>query len=176
MTARILWFTGLSGSGKTTVAESLKAFLESLNKRVKVFDGDDVRERFHRHLGFSPKDIKENNRLIVKLCEENLDSYDFILVPVISPFIESRNFARQNFSPEFLEIYVHCPLEECISRDVKGLYKKVLKGEIKNFIGVHEEVPYESPLNPEIVLNTCVESVEDSKNKIINLFRINNWL
>ncbi len=164
--AKILWFTGLSGSGKTTIAELLKIEFEKREKKVKVFDGDVIRNTLHTKLGFSPEDIKENNQLILELCKKEIGNYDFILVPIISPFRESRTLARQSFGNDFIEIFFNCPLEECKRRDVKGLYLKAEKGEIQNFIGIH--VPYEPPENPEITLNTYSESVLDSIKKIID--------
>jgi len=169
---KILWFTGLSGSGKTTIADSLKKELESRGKTYCVFDGDDVRERLHKHLGFTPEDIKENNRLIIELCRESLERVDYIIVPVISPFKESRNKAREVFGENFVEIYLNCPLEVCIKRDVKGLYKKALAGEIDNFIGISENVPYEPPDNPEIEIKSVNEKVEESVQKIISFLNL----
>src|SRR3989338_4555982 len=115
---KILWFTGLSGSGKSTIAEILKERFDELGKSYVIFDGDDVRKRLHKHLGFTPEDIKENNRLIVELCKNELGKVDYILVPVISPFKESRVKARETFVDRFVEIFVKCPYEECRKRDV----------------------------------------------------------
>lgn len=163
---KILWFTGLSGSGKTTLANLLKKEFDRQNKTYLIFDGDEVREKLHRHLGFSEEDIKENNRLIMGLCEESLGKVDYILVPIISPFRESREQARRIFGKDFIEIYLDCPYGACKSRDVKGIYAKAEKGEIKNFIGL--QIPYEPPLNPEIRINSAQKSLEDSLKEIIN--------
>lgn len=167
---KVLWFTGLSGSGKTTIVESLKKEFDKLDKNYQVFDGDDVREKLHKNLGFTPEDIKENNRLIVELCKNVLDKVDYILVPVISPFRESRRKAREVFGKDFIEIYVNCPYEECRKRDVKGLYAKAERGEIKNFIGLH--IPYEAPENPEIEIKSMNEKVEESVQKIISFLNL----
>lgn len=173
MKTKVLWFSGLSGSGKSAITER---FIESLGERGKtfeIFDGDDVRKRLHKHLGFTPEDIKENNRLIVELCKEKLGEVDFILVPIISPFRESRNHARSVFEENFVEIYVKCSYDECKKRDVKGLYKKAEAGEIENFIGLH--VPYEPPENPEIEIDSMNENIEESTKKIVDyLGRVSN--
>lgn len=163
---KILWFTGLSGSGKSTIAEILKERFDELGKSYVIFDGDDVRKRLHKHLGFTPEDIKENNRLIVELCKNELGKVDYILVPVISPFKESRVKARETFGDRFVEIFVKCPYEECRKRDVKGIYAKAESGELQNFIGLH--VPYEFPDNPEIKIDSISEEPEESARKIIS--------
>src|SRR3989338_3893085 len=111
MNAKVLWFTGLSGSGKTTIALALQKELEKRNKKVRIFDGDIVRQELHKHLGFTPADIKENNRLISELCLKHINDFDFILVPIISPFTESRKKARTLLGKSFIEIYVKAPLE-----------------------------------------------------------------
>lgn len=167
---KVLWFTGLSGSGKTTIVESLKKEFDRLGKSYEIFDGDDVRERLHKHLGFTPEDIKENNRLIVGLCKDFMGKMDYILVPVISPFRESRDMARGVFGENFIEIYLNCSYEECKKRDVKGLYAKAEKGEIKNFIGLY--IPYEVPKNPDIEIKSANEPVEESVQKIISFLSL----
>jgi pyruvate kinase len=169
---KVLWFTGLSGSGKTTLAEGLKEILEKKNMKVLILDGDIIRKDLHKQLGFTPDDIKENNRLISEICLKEKGNYDFILVPIISPFQESRENARKRIGEGFVEVFVNCPIEECIKRDPKGNYKKAMNGEIKHFIGIHDEVPYEPPKNPEIILNTFNESLEESVNKIFTQIKI----
>lgn len=170
--AKILWFTGLSGSGKTSISEKLHEFLISKNKKVLILDGDVIRNTLHKNLGFSPEDIKENNKLISEICTSERGNYDFILVPIISPFAESRSKARDLLGEGFIEIHVNCPMEMCIKRDVKGLYQKALAGEIDNFIGVSENVPYEIPANPEIRIDTDKEEIEKSVQKIISFLNI----
>ncbi|MBI2043926.1 sulfate adenylyltransferase [Candidatus Pacearchaeota archaeon] len=164
---KILWFTGLSGSGKSTIAGELKKEFDKLGKSYQVFDGDDVRNRLHKHLGFTPEDIKENNRLIAELSKQEFGKVDFILVPIISPFIVSRENARKQFGQNFVEIYTDCSYEECKKRDVKGHYKKAESGELKNFIGL--DVPYEPPINPEIKIDTTKESLEEAVQRILNI-------
>ena len=168
--AKILWFTGLSGSGKSTIANLLKENFESLGKKVLILDGDVVRKEMHVHLGFTPEDIKENNRLISEICKSEKNNYDFILVPIISPFRESRNNARRLFGEDFVEIFINCSLGECKFRDTKGLYSKAERGEISNMIGIH--VPYEFPENPELVLDTSKENVEKSVSRVISFLNL----
>ena len=167
MTSTILWFTGLSGSGKTTIAENLKTKLEQQGKKVVILDGDVVRSTLHKNLGFSPEDIHENNRLLTILAKEKAKTADFVLLPIISPFIEDREKARTVIGKNFVEVFIDASLQECIQRDVKGHYKKALAGEIKNFIGIAKENPYERPTNPEITLETSKISIEDCVEKIL---------
>lgn len=163
--SKVLWFTGLSGSGKTTIAKILGEELENRGKSYCVLDGDDVRKNLHKNLGFSPEDIKENNRLIAELCKERLNKFDYILVPIISPFRDSRWGARKEFGWGFVEIYIDCSYENCKKRDTKGLYAKAERGELNNFIGLH--VPYEPPENPEVIINSFSEKPKESAQKII---------
>ncbi len=165
--AKILWFTGLSGSGKTTIATNLQEKLLSQSKRVLTLDGDVVRETLHKNLGFSPQDIHENNRLIANLAKEQSPNYDYIIVPIISPFQQDRQKARHLLHPNFIEIFINAPIEECIRRDVKGHYQKALRGEIKNFIGIAKENPYEPPSNPEIHIKTKEQTIEQSTQTIL---------
>jgi len=150
MKAKVLWFTGLSGSGKSTIASGVSEKIRENNYSVKILDGDVIRNSVHTHLGFSPNDIKENNIKIAKICKKLLQSYDFILVPIISPFKNSRQNAKRIVGKSFVEVYIQSDLKIVIKRDVKGLYKKALKGEIVNFIGIDPSVPYEPPENPDI--------------------------
>lgn len=163
----VIWFTGLSGSGKTTIALKLKSELESKGNIVDILDGDVVRCTLNKHLGFSREDIKENNRLIAELAKEKIKSADFVLVPIISPYQEDRSMAKSIIGDSFIELFVDASLKTCIGRDVKGHYKKALKGEIKDFIGVSESNPYEPPTNPHIEVKTDKENVEGSVNNIL---------
>ena len=172
MRTKVLWFTGLSGSGKSTIADLLIEEINKQGKKHATFDGDDVRERLHKHLGFTIEDIKENNRLIAELCKQEIGKVDFILVPIISPFRESRQRAREAFGKDFVEIYVNCPYDECKKRDIKGLYKKAHSGEMENFIGLH--IPYEAPESPEIEINSQLESPEESTRKVLDYLQIRN--
>ncbi|HLC96099.1 MAG TPA: adenylyl-sulfate kinase [Candidatus Nanoarchaeia archaeon] len=172
--ATVIWFTGLSGSGKTTIATQLKKFLEAQGKRVDMIDGDIVRTTLHRHLGFSRSDIRENNRLIATLAKERLPHFDFILVPIISPYQEDRMLAKEILQDSFVELYVNSSLKKCMERDVKGLYKKALKGEIKDYIGIHQ--PYESPENPDLMLDTEFHDIDPAVSQLISFLKQRNLL
>lgn len=151
---KVIWFTGLSGSGKTTIAERLYELLSADGRHVRIIDGDDVRNSRNRHLGFSREDIRENNRLIAEMAKKALEEHDIILVPIISPFREDRATARNHLGETFLELFVNTPLDVCIERDVKGLYAKAERGEITDMIGYHDSSPYESPVEPDIEVHT----------------------
>ena len=152
--AKIAWFTGLSGAGKSTIAERTAELLIERGQKVLILDGDAVREFVHHHLGFTPEDIRENNRLMVGLCQKNQSDYDYILVPIISPFIDSRAHARDNLGNSFFEVHVSASLDEVRKRDPKGLYQKMSTGEITDLIGVGAGAPYEPPESPELALDT----------------------
>jgi ATP sulfurylase/adenylyl-sulfate kinase len=168
---KVIWFTGLSGSGKTTIALKMKEKLESLGKSVEIIDGDIVRNNQHKHLGFSRKDIRENNKLIAELVCEKKKDFDFILVPIISPYKEDRAMARTIIGNNFFELFINASLQTCINRDAKGLYKKALAGEINNFIGISDSNPYEAPDNPDIEIKSDKLTVNESVEKIVNYFK-----
>ena len=154
MSGCVAWFTGLSGAGKSIIASRAAQILGERGRKVLVLDGDIVRADPDRRLGFSPEDIRENNRRIARQCVEDLHEYDVILVPIISPFRDSRAGARKELGEGFVEVYVQASLDEVRRRDPKGLYRKVSRGELAGFIGIAEEVPYEAPEAPELVLDT----------------------
>jgi len=171
----IIWFTGLSGSGKSTLAHSVEERLISLGIHTYVLDGDNVRRGLNRDLGFSAEDRKENIRRIGEVAKLFVDAGIIVLSAFISPYREDRKFVRSIVEEgEFIEVYVKCPLEVCEQRDVKGLYKKAREGIIKNFTGIDD--PYEEPENPEIIVETDKESLEESVNKIINYLKENRYL
>lgn len=163
----VIWFTGLSGSGKTAIASALQKRLEQLGERVEVVDGDVVRKTLHRHLGFSPADIHKNNHLIAGLAKDKAAVVDFVLVPIISPFKGDRDKARKLIGKNFVEIFVNCPLAVCQKRDVKGLYKKAQSGELDNMIGVSPAVPYEAPQNPDLEIRTDKLNLDGSVEKVL---------
>ncbi len=165
--ALTFWFTGLSGSGKSTIVNKAAALLEKRNKRIEVLDGDVVRSQIHRYLGFTPEDIKENNRLIAEMCVKKRNLYDYIFVPIISPFAESRSEARRIIKDYFYLVYCKASLETVIGRDAKGLYKKALAGELDNFIGVDKKVPYQPPKDADLVLDTEKEDIETSVDRLV---------
>lgn len=160
-----LWFTGLPSSGKTTLARSIEKELFDKGLHVEVLDGDKVRLRLSKGLGFSKEDRDENIRRISYVAKIITRCGSVAITCAISPYREIRDEARTEII-SFVEVYVNCPVEECIKRDLKGLYKKALSGEIKNFTGISD--PYEEPLSPEITVETHKETVSESVDKIIN--------
>tara|TARA_B100001758_G_scaffold244251_1_gene255322 strand:+ start:113 stop:664 length:552 start_codon:yes stop_codon:yes gene_type:complete len=172
----VIWFTGLSGSGKTTIAKLLKKKIESLDTKVIIIDGDEVRSKEHKSLGFSRKDIRLNNRFIAEKAKILLNEYSIVMVPIISPYSQDRKMAKKIIgSTNFYELFIKTSIEECIKRDTKGLYKKAIIGEVNNLIGFSDSNPYEPPINPDISLDTSTEDVTSSVNKIYN-FLINKKL
>jgi len=163
--ALVFWFSGLSGSGKTTIAESIKPFLEKDGFSVLVLDGDVVRARLHTRLGFTEQDIKKNNALIANLCQTHQDNYNVILVPIISPYAICREYARNLLGKEFYEVYFSADLETVVKRDVKGLYSKAKRKEISNLIGYSPGNIYEPPQNPDFVVDSMQSSIERTTNE-----------
>lgn len=163
-----LWFTGLSGSGKSTVAVALETELTKRGKLCFRLDGDNVRLGINKNLGFSADDRKENIRRIGEISKLFVDAGVLTLSSFISPYRGDRDLAREvhdNDDMAFLEVYVECALDEAEKRDPKGLYKKARAGEIKNFTGIDD--PYEEPLNPEIHLHSDTMSLEEEVEMII---------
>lgn len=160
--ALVFWFTGLSGSGKTTVAKRVKPLLEAAGFSVLLLDGDDIRRRLHTNLGFGEQDIKKNNALIAGLCRDFRGDYDIILVSIISPYISSREQARVLLGKGFYEIYFSVDLETLIKRDVKGLYAKAKRNEIPNLIGYSPGAFYEAPKSPDFIINSSQDSIKTS--------------
>jgi len=162
----ILWFTGLSGSGKTTVAERVSFRFQESNISVQIIDGDQIRATRHKHLGFNENGIKTNNVLIANLCKERRKNSDLVIVPIISPYRESRSGARMKLHPGFYEIYFSASLEYVSRRDVKGLYAKASTGSINNMIGVSSSNPYQPPESPDMIINTEKEKIPQSVEKL----------
>ncbi|MGB8603421.1 MAG: adenylyl-sulfate kinase, partial [Rhizomicrobium sp.] len=147
----VLWFTGLSGSGKSTVANLVERSLFAEGRHTYVLDGDNIRHGLNRDLGFTNADRVENIRRVAETAKLFVDAGIIVLVSFISPFRSERRLAREMMgTDEFIEVFVDTPIETCIKRDPKGLYKKALAGAIKNFTGI--DSPYEAPENPEIAL------------------------
>ena len=168
--ARVIWFTGLSGAGKTTLAEKLAAYLKKNGKKCELLDGDTVRNIFPQ-TGFSKKERDDHVKrmgFLASMLERNGIT---VVASFISPYRESRDFVRK-ICRNFVEVYVSTSLEICEKRDVKGLYKKARKGEITSFTGIDD--PYEAPLNPEITINTAGETVDESFEKLISSLSLNS--
>ena len=166
---QILWFTGLSGAGKSSIAIELEARLLANSKAVYRLDGDNIRHGLNSDLAFSKEDRDENIRRITEVANLFKDAAIITLVSFISPYQAMRDYAREVIGDEYFnEIYVKASLDTCIKRDPKGLYKQALKGEIKNFTGV--SAPYEVPNNPELVIDTEKSSIKDVVDEIMDEF------
>lgn len=171
----ILWFTGLSGSGKSTIANAVEAKLYEMGKHTYLLDGDNIRHGLNRDLGFSEKDRIENIRRIGEVAKLFVDSGLIVLTAFISPFQKDRDLVRKMVEEsEFIEIYVDTPLEICEQRDPKGLYKKARAGEIPDFTGISS--PYEPPKNPEIHLKNDKMSIEECVEKVIEYLKDNKYI
>ena len=169
----VLWFTGLSGSGKSTIANIVEKKLHAMGRHTMLLDGDNVRHGLNRDLGFTDADRVENIRRVGEVSKLMLEAGVITLVSFISPFSAERAMVRSMLEDgEFIEIFVDTPLEEAERRDVKGLYKKARAGELKNFTGI--DSPYEPPANPEITVNTVELSAEEAAEEIVHFFRSNS--
>jgi len=163
----VIWFTGLSGSGKSTIANQVANVLHQLGKLTYVLDGDNIRHGLNKNLGFSPEDREENIRRIGEVAKLFADAGIIATTAFISPYRKDRDKAREILeNGRFIEVFVDCPLEVCESRDPKGLYKKARAGEIKEFTGI--DAPYEVPENAEIVINTNDLDLAASTQKVID--------
>jgi adenylylsulfate kinase len=166
--AFLIWFTGLSGSGKSTIANALESKLNSLNVSTYSLDGDNIRLGINKDLTFSPEDRAENIRRIGEIANLFVDAGIVTLASFVSPYIKDREDVRNTVGQEnYIEVFVNTSLDECERRDVKGLYKKAREGEIKNMTGI--SAPYEAPQNPDLEIDTVEESVDESVNKILKL-------
>lgn len=164
----MIWFTGLSGSGKSTIAIALERELQKRGLLCRILDGDNIRSGINNNLGFSTEDRIENIRRIAEIGKLFVDTGIITIAAFISPNNDIREMAANIIGKEnFMEIYVSTPIEECERRDVKGLYAKARKGEIKNFTGI--SAPFEAPQHPALSLDTSKLSVEESVNKLLEL-------
>ena len=165
--SKVLWLTGLSGSGKSTIAIALEKLLFQKGYFAQVLDGDNIRSGINNNLGFTLEDREENIRRIAEVSKLYLNSGVISINSFVSPTIEIRSLARMVIGEEdFIEIFIDTPLEVCEARDVKGLYAKARKGEIKNFTGI--DSPYEKPIDPALVVKTEDLAVEESARQIFD--------
>lgn len=163
----VLWFTGLSGAGKSTIANAVQRQLHHMKKRSYVLDGDNIRLGLNKGLGFSTEDRNENIRRVSEVAKLFVDAGLIAITAMISPFGDERKRARERFADgDFIEIFVSCPLSECEKRDPKGLYGKARAGVITSFTGISS--PYEAPQQPELALDTSALSVEQATQKVID--------
>ena len=164
----VIWLTGLSGAGKTTLARALTQKIWDEGLRVEVLDGDEVRENLSKGLGFSKEDRDTNIRRIGFVARLLARNGIVVLASAISPYRQSRDDVRNSVETDgsrFVEVFVRCPIESLVERDVKGLYKRALSGEIKNFTGISD--PYEEPVSPECLVDSSTQSVDESAGVIL---------
>jgi adenylylsulfate kinase len=169
----VVWFTGLPGSGKTTIARKLENILRSALLRVEVLDGDEVRQWLSPDVGFSRSDREIHIARVAHVANILARNGVIVLVSLVSPYRSSRNYAR-SLIQNFIEVYTKCPLEVCITRDPKGLYKKALEGKINNMTGLQDV--YEEPENPELVLETEKHSVEECVTRVLQYLMLKGYL
>ncbi len=168
----VIWLTGLSGSGKSTIADRLEQELFQKGYKTYLLDGDNIRHGLNNNIDFTDEGRKENIRRIGEVAKLFVDAGIIVITAFISPFIEDRNAVRAMVeNEEFIEVFVECPIEVCESRDVKGLYQKARKGEIPNFTGISS--PFETPLHPEIIVHTAQDSLATCVNQILD-FTLNS--
>ncbi|HYB90576.1 MAG TPA: adenylyl-sulfate kinase [Candidatus Binataceae bacterium] len=168
-----LWFTGLSGAGKSTLANLAAAELRQRGHLVEILDGDEVRTNLSKGLGFSKEDRDTNIRRIGYVCRLLSRNGVIAVAAAISPYREIRDEVRA-LHGRFFEVYVKCPIDTLVERDVKGLYKKALKGELAGFTGVSD--PYEEPLNPELVVESNIEAPAQSLARLLRALEIRNYI
>lgn len=171
----VIWFTGLSGSGKSTVSVALEKALFNEGKQTYRLDGDNVRHGRNKNLGFSPEDRTENIRRIGEVAKLMVDAGSITVTAFISPYKQDRDNVRAILEDdEFIEVYAKCSVEECENRDPKGLYKKARSGEIPEFTGI--SAPYEAPDHPEIILDTEHESIDQSVDRVIQYLKQHQYI
>ena len=169
-----IWFTGLPCSGKSTIAVQLAEIIRRERGMIEVLDGDVIRTNLSKGLGFSREDRETNLKRIAFVC--NLLTRNGVpnVAAAISPFENVREWCRDLIGDDFIEVYARCPVEKCIERDVKGMYKKALAGEIKGFTGIDD--PFDEPVDPEVICDTDRETAEESTQKIVEYLRKNGYL
>lgn len=171
----LLWFTGLSGAGKSTVANTVDHLLHEMGKHTMVLDGDNIRMGLNKNLGFSPADRTENIRRIGEVGKLFVEAGVITTTAFISPYREDRDQVRALFAPgEFVEIYVKAAVETCEKRDPKGLYKKARAGEIKEFTGI--SAPYEEPTKPELVLDSDTRGIDELAQEVVEYLKKGGYL
>lgn len=169
----LIWFTGFSASGKSTIAHGVEKVLFERGIRTYVLDGDNIRHGLNANLGFNPEDRQENLRRVAEVARLFADAGILVLAAFISPYVKDREYIRKHFEGDnFIEVYVKCCLEECERRDPKGLYKKARAGIIKNYTGI--SAPYEEPINPELIVETSDCNPEIAISNVVAFLEIKN--
>ena len=170
-----IWLTGLSGSGKSTIAVEIEHALLENKHLAYILDGDNIRHGLNKILGFSPEDRTENIRRIGEVAKLFTDANMIAITAFISPYRQDRDNVRKLLKDgEFIEIYVKCPLDVCEQRDTKGLYKKARAGEVKEFTGI--SAPYEEPLHPELTIDTSTMTVDESTRTVLNYLEARGYV
>ena len=170
-----VWFCGLSGSGKSTIANEVEKYLYACQCKTYILDGDNVRNGLNNNLDFSEESRKENLRRVSEVAKLMVDAGLIVLTAFISPFEEERTFAKRIIGADnFIEVFIDTPIEICEQRDVKGLYKKARAGEISNFTGITS--PFQAPSNPDIIIKTANRPLEDCVNEVLNYLRNKNLI
>lgn len=171
----VVWFTGLSASGKSTIAYILEKILFNKGIKVYVLDGDNIRKGLNADLGFSPDERKENLRRIAEVSKLFIDAGILLLASFISPYKKDRDYVKEKIGIEnYIEVYVKCPVEVCERRDPKGMYKKAKAGIIKEYTGV--SAPYEEPESPDLIIESDKISVEEAVQKVLNYLTERGWI
>ncbi|NRT88952.1 adenylylsulfate kinase [Clostridium beijerinckii] len=166
---KLIWITGFSGAGKSTMASALEVELYNMGKLTYILDGDNMRNGLNSDLGFSEEDRSENIRRVAEVSKLFVDAGIIIIAAFISPFRKDRNKIRNLIGKDYVEVFANCPIEICEQRDPKGLYSKIRNGQIKNFTGI--DAVYEEPENPDITINTYEHNVEECVQSIISYIR-----
>ena len=164
---KVIWLTGMSGAGKTTIADAANLILDRMGYSVHQLDGDDLRNSYGRKLGYNRTDILHNNQIVVQLADSARQISDLVIITVIGPLNVGRLLARETFAPDYAEVHVSAKLHTLEKRDTKGLYSLATTGEIDDLIGVGDGVEYETPEHPELLIETDLENVNDSVEKFV---------